>query len=433
MIKLMSGAVALLTALSAAGVAAQTDTVAVRLSLNEAIERALRVSPDIVRAQNTIGTSEWSERTARSAFLPSLSFSTGAGLNSSTRYNPQTQTEVTGSSESYSASLSSSYDLFTGFRRGAELRRARANTASAEAAAVVSRFSVILETKTSFFNVQRQGELVEVAQGTVKRSEEALAAAQRRMQVGTATRSDVLRAQLDLNNAKQSLLNAQTQQRNASYELGALTGVTGPAGVRVDSLAVPRALPMSDAEIVRLAEQNAPSVQTAEAALDAARASSSVSRATYLPTLRLSSGMDWSNQQARLDNWRDSWNLRLSMSYPLFNNLARENNVAVADANVRNAQATMAAAQRQVRADAQRLLGDLRLAEQQVTLATEGLAVAQEDLRVNQERYRLGMATILDLLLSQNSLRSALSDLVGARYDYEIARAQLEALIGRQL
>lgn len=427
------GVAALLTAFSAAGATAQSDSVAVRLSLNEAIERAVRHSPEIVRASNTVGTSEWSERTAFGAFLPSLSLSAGAGLNSSNRYNPQTQTTVTGSSESYSSGLSASYDIFTGGRRGAEVKRARANTASAEAALVESRFNVILQTKTAFFNVQRQSELVQVNEGDVKRSEEALTAAQRRLQVGSATRSDVLRAQLDLNNAKQAVLSAQTQQRNASYSLGALTGINGPVGVRVDSLAVPRALPMSDAEILKLAEANAPSIETAEATLNSAQAGTSVARASYLPTLRLSSGMDWSNQQARLDRWSDSWNARLSLSYPLFNNFSRENNVAVADANVRNAQATLAAAQRQVRADAARLLGDLRLAEQQVTLATEALEVAREDLRVNQERYRLGMSTILDLLLSQNSLRSAESDLVGARYDYEIARAELEALIGRQL
>jgi outer membrane protein len=430
--RLSVGVVAFLTAVSAAGAAAQSDTVAVRLSLNEAIDRAIKNSPEIVRAQNTIGTSEWSERAARGAFLPSLSFSSGAGLNSSNRFNPQTQTTVTGSGESYSAGLSAGMDLYTGGRRGAEMDRAKANTASAEAALVESRFNVVLQTKTAFFQVQRQGDLIIVAQGDVKRSEEALAAATRRLQVGSATRSDVLRAQLDLNNAKQSLLSAQTQERNASYSLGAMVGIRGPVGVRGDSLAI-RPLPMTDAELVRLAEQNAPTVSVAEAAVTSARAGTSVAKASYLPTVRLSSGYDWSNPQARLDNWSDSRNLRLSLSYPLFNNFSREVNVASADANVRNAVATLAAAQRQVGADVQRALGDLRLAEQQVRLAVETIEVAREDLRVNQERYRLGMSTILDLLLSQNSLRSAEGQLVSTRYDYEIARAELEALVGRQL
>jgi outer membrane protein TolC len=276
------------------------------------------------------------------------------GLNSSNRYNPQTQTTVTGSSQSYNAGLSSSYDLFTGGRRGAELRRARANTSSAEAALVVSRFSVILNTKTAFFNVQRQQELLRVAQGTVQRSQEALDAAQRRMQVGSATRSDVLRAQLDLNNARQAVLSTQTQQRTASYNLGVLVGVTGPVGVIVDSLAVPRPLPLTDEQLVANAIDNAPTVLTAEAAITTAQASGSVARAQYFPSLRASSGYDWSNSEATFNNGNTSWNLRFSLSYPLFNGFSRESQVANADVQVRNAAATLANAQRQVVADVQR-------------------------------------------------------------------------------
>jgi TolC family type I secretion outer membrane protein len=428
-----NGVFAFLATLAVVSAARAQDSTAVRLTLNEAVERALRNSPEIVRATGAITTSEWSERTAFGAFLPSLSASSGMGLNSSNRYNPQTQTTVTGSSQSYNAGVSANYDLFTGGRRGAELKRAHANTASAEAAMVVSRFSVTLNTKTAFFNVQRQQELLRVAQGTVQRSQEALDAAQRRLQVGSATRSDVLRAQLDLNNARQAVLNAQTQQRTAAYNLGVLVGVTGPVGVTVDSLAVPRALPLTDEQLVAHALDNAPTVLTAEAAITTAQASSSVARAQYFPSLRASSGYDWSNSEARFDNGNTSWNLRFSLSYPLFNGFSRESQVANADVQVRNATSTLANAQRQVAADVQRVLGQLRLAEQQVALAGEALEVAREDLRVNQERYRLGMATILDLLLSQTNLRSAESDVVGTRYDYEIARAQLESLIGRQL
>jgi outer membrane protein TolC len=253
------------------------------------------------------------------------------------------------------------------------------------------------------------------------------------MQVGSATRSDVLRAQLDLNNAKQSVLSAQTAQRTAAFNLGVLVGVEGAVDVQVDSLAVPRPLGLTDDQLFAGAQQNSPTVLTNEAAVTTAKASSSVARAQYFPTLRASSGYDWSNQEATFANGNTSWNLRFSLNYPLFNGFSRESQVASADVQIRNADATLANAKRQVRADVERVLGQLRLAEQQVALAGEALEVAREDLRVNQERYRLGMATILDLLLSQNNLRSAESEVVGTRYDYEIARAQLEALIGRQL
>lgn len=422
-----------LTLASAAAVHAQADPTPIRITMAEAIERALQNSPEMVRANGTLTTTGWAERTAFGAFLPRLSMSSGASRSSSSRFDERTQTTITGASESYSAGLSASYDLFTGGRRGAEINRAEANASSADASLIEQRFNVILQTKTAFFNVQRQEELMQVAQGTVQRSQEALEAAQRRLQVGSATRSDVLRAQLDLNNAKQSLLNAQTQQRSATFTLGALTGVNGPVGVRVDSLAVPRPLPMDDAQLVQLAVDHAPSVSTANASVASARAGASVARAQYLPTMSLSSGYDWSNREPTFANGNTGWSLRLSMSYPIFNGFSRENSVAQNDVAVRNASAALAAAHRQVRADVERVLGQLRLAEQQIVLANEALIVAQEDLRVNQERYRLGMSTILDLLLSQNSLRSSESDRVSTRYDYEIARAELEALIGRAL
>ena len=429
-----AGAVALfITLVAAAGARAQLDSAGIKLTLDDAVDRALKNSPEIVRASGSVTTSEWSEKTAFGAFLPSLSLSSGTSRSSSSRFDERTQTTIAGSSQSYSAGLSANYSLFTGGRRGAEMKRARANTASAEASLVESRFNVVLETKTAFFNVQRQVDLERVAQGDVQRSQEALSAAERRLQVGSATRSDVLRAQLDLNNAKQSLLSIQTQQRSAGYSLGVLIGVNSPVGVQVESLVAPRAMPLNDQELARIAVDQAPAVVTARATVNAADAATSVSRAQYFPTLSLSSGTDWSNQEFQISEGNKGWSMRVGLSYPLFNGFSREAQVANSDVQLRSARAALAAAERQARADVERLLGELRLAEQQIVLANEALTVAQEDLRVNQERYRLGMTTILDLLLSQNSLRSAENGQVSARYDYEIARAQLEALVGRTL
>ena len=422
-----------LTTLSVTSLRAQSEAQIPRITMAEAIEQALRNSPEMVRANGALTTTGWAERAAFGTYLPRLSMSTSTSRGSSSRFNESTQTTIDAASQSYNAGLSASVDLFTGGRRGAELDRAEANSASAEASLVEQRFNMILQTKTAFFNVQRQEELLQVANGMLERAQQALEAAQRRMQVGSATRSDELRAQLELNNARQAVLSAQTQQRAASYALGALVGANGPVGVRVDSLAVLRALPLDDAQLVQLATDQAPAVETAEAAVSAARAGASVARAQYLPTLSMSSGYNWSNREPTFNNGNTGWSVQLGMSYPIFNGFSRENQVAGQDVAVRNAAATLASTKRQARSNIERVLGQVRLAEQQIGLAGEALTVAQEDLRVNQERYRLGMATILDLLLSQNSMRSAESDVVSSRYDYEIARAELEALIGRPL
>jgi outer membrane protein len=58
---------------------------------------------------------------------------------------------------------------------------------------------------------------------------------------------------------------------------------------------------------------------------------------------------------------------------------------------------------------------------------------AEEDLRVQQQRYTLGASTLLDLLTSQLTLNQARASLIQARLDARVARAQIEALIGREL
>jgi outer membrane protein TolC len=94
---------------------------------------------------------------------------------------------------------------------------------------------------------------------------------------------------------------------------------------------------------------------------------------------------------------------------------------------------TAADTKRLARADAQQLLGRLHVAEQDITLTREAVRLATEDLRVLQARYRAGIATILDVLTAQTALIQAELDLVSARFTYQVARASLEALLGRDL
>ncbi len=68
-----------------------------------------------------------------------------------------------------------------------------------------------------------------------------------------------------------------------------------------------------------------------------------------------------------------------------------------------------------------------------IEITQASVTAATEDLRVVNERYRVGAATILDVLTSQEALATAEVDAVNARFDYLNAKAQIEALIGRQL
>jgi outer membrane protein TolC len=59
--------------------------------------------------------------------------------------------------------------------------------------------------------------------------------------------------------------------------------------------------------------------------------------------------------------------------------------------------------------------------------------VAREYYRVQSSRYGVGVATVLDLSTAEQNLTQAEQQLVNARYNYQLARASLETLLGRSL
>lgn len=403
------------------------------VTIQEAVARALDASPQIVQAETGVGTSEFATRQAYASFLPDLSLSTGASLSSSERFDPTTGLQVSGQSDSYNAGLSASMDLFSGGRNLAAVRSARATVLAAEATLVTRRFAVALEAKRAFFAVLRAEELIALNQERIAQAGEQLAAAERRLQAGRATRSDVLRARLQVSNARQGLLNAETQRRTAMYALGRAVGTEGPVTAAPPESLEPEPLALSPEAMRALVLSEAPSVVSTEAALGVAEAGLSQARAQYFPSIGLSGGYNWSNREFGLDDGSTSWSTRLNLSYPIFNGLQREAGVDRAHGQVTVAEAQAAEARRTVLAELERLVAELELAALELEILQESVAVAEEDYRVQRERYQLGASTILELVSSQIALLQAENDLINARYDYQIARAALESLLGREL
>lgn len=406
------------------------------VTLEQAVDQALERHPLIVQAAGGVRTAAAAERSAMGAYLPSLSASAGSSRSGRQQFGTSPDlppSTVPGASDSYSAGLSAGWDLYTGGRRPAQRVQSRAQSASADANLNEQHFAVVLATKQAFYSALRTQELIGVVTARVQRAEEGVAAAERRMSVGSATKSDVLRAQLELNTAKQSLLEAQNQQRTAAFTLGRQVGEEGPVNAAAGTALEPAPLALSGAELIESLVAASPSVQAAQAAARSADAGVDVAKAQYLPSLRLTTGYNWNNEDPVWRDSRASWSVGLGVSYPLFDGFKRGETTERARVQASVATAQLQDTQRGIRANAERALGNLTLAEQRIVLAREAVQAAEEDLRVQQDRYRLGATTILDLLSSQNALVEAQTSLVTTRFDYQIARAELEALAGRAL
>jgi outer membrane protein len=403
------------------------------VTMAEAVDRALRVNAQMVQARTSLGTAEFGTKQAYASMLPSLSLSSGTSLSSAERYDPSLGTTLSSQNTSYSAGLSTGMNLFAGGRNLAAVRSARASETAAGASVVTRRFAVALAAKQAYFAVLRSRDLIALNRQRIEQAEQNLAAAERRLQAGRATRSDVLRSRLELSNARQALLESQTQERTSMYALGEAVGIRGPVAALPPESLEPAPLALSPAELREIVAERAPTVESAAAQLSVARAGLAQSRAQYLPTVSLSGGYNWSNDEFGLDQGRTSWSTRINLSYPLFNGLQREAAVERASAQVEVAAAQADQATRAAISELEGLLAALDLAVQRLAILEESVEVAREDFRVQQERYELGAATILELVSSQIALLQAENNLINARYDYQIARAELESLVGQEL
>ncbi len=425
--------VVLLAGLAAPSVLAGQQEV----TLGEAIRLAERHQPRVVQALGVTRSSDARIRTAKGAFLPNLNVNANGSQSYSENQRIDNSTGIvleSGSvSKSVFTSVSTSVDLFAGFRRTSELSSARAAGTAADASLVDARFQQSLQTTNQFFDALSARRLLVVRELSLRRAEEQLATSIARLAAGAATRSDSLRSLVGVGNAQLQLVTTQSQLASAEANLGRLIGATERVAA-VDDSAFYRMLPPLDQDaLMSEALAQAPAVEVAEANTRAAEASLRVSKAGYWPTLTLSgnaglSGADRNDYRLLSQN-----NVSLAFTWQLFNRFNREQGVVQNNVAVENARAQEAEVRRAVIANMTTQLADLEAARLRIEITQRSVAASNEDLRVQQERYRLGASTILDVLLTQEAVTQAEVDAVNARFDYLRARAAIEALIGRPL
>lgn len=399
-----------------------------RVTVDEAVRIALRNNPDRTRSAAGIEQARARRLDAYGDFLPNVNLGYGFSDASTGRLDPTGQAITT---TSWTFQLGGSVELFDGFRRFNEVDAARENLQAERQRHRSNRFEVVLSARRAFYNAVATRELVEVEEDRVQRQRDQLDFVRGQVDVGQANRSDLLRSRVELNNARLDLVNAENDARAATFELARALGTSErvepveEAALSVDSL------PLDRGELMRRALEHGPSVRSARAALQAARAEVGSSRSLFLPSLSLQGGWAWQNNAFPPGN--RSWSISLQGSLPVFDGFQREASMSRSRAQADAAEADVRAAELEIRADVDDAYSQVQSALAAVELARQTVELAREDLEVSRERFRLGLATILDLQTAQITLREAEADLVQRRFDFRVGVARLESLVGADL
>lgn len=325
------------------------------------------------------------------------------------------------------------WDIFTWGRRPADAKYAHELVRSALSSRRDQEFQVSVQVKTTFYNLLRDEDLEVVGRSEVIRAENDARAAIHRREVGTATPADVLQFEYNLAAAREQLIQAQINHRADAYALGRLAGMNIAIDGAREGNYEPTPLPYADTTIISIALREAPTLLASQDSARAARAGLYSARTQWGPIVSVAGSYSWYSQPATLGSTRPGWGLDVGTSYPIFNGFVREDAVERAHASAYVADVSARDAERFTRAQAQGLLGQVGLAVEEVKIAKGNLIVSREFYRVTLSRYNVGAATVIDLSVAEQNLATAEQQDVNARYNYQLARANLETLLGRSL
>ncbi len=412
----------------AAGVVPDSGSIPM-ITLAEALERAVRLNPEYVRAVGQVGDAEWGRRAARLAFLlPAVT----ANLDY-TKYSTRFFNIGTGSlvSTSVVGRLDARYEILSA-RKLTELARTQAELDAAQATEAQARFQAALLVESAYYAVLADREFTRVAENRVARAEEQLKAARALVTSGAAVQTDSLQVMLELNRAEVGLLQQRSNLRVSQLELGRRVGLPGAVDAAPLDTLVPRPLPLSVEAAIAQAVAQGPEYRVARARERAAEAFLRGRRGAYLPTLALS-GAHTRFDDHVFPSARNVSSLTLPLNYPLWNNGDREIQLSQARTDRDVARAIRADLERAAARDVTAAYEAYETARARFGLAEAARGVAQENYRVQETRYRAGATTVLDLLEAQLALTQAQADLVDARFSARLALAALEAMLGTRL
>ncbi|HEV7386472.1 MAG TPA: TolC family protein, partial [Phenylobacterium sp.] len=252
---------------------------------------------------------------------------------------------------------------------------------------------------------------------------------------GVGTRLDTTRADVQLARQQQALLVAINQRDLARLALLRAVGADLGADVALTEDWSQAAAPVPTlADALAAARQGRPELSLFEQRLRAAALNIEAARAERLPTLGAQAQGTESGNRLRDVEW--SRTIGAVVNVPLFTGHRIEARVAEARSQQEQLQLQQKDTERQVEQEVRQALLQWANARSRVELADQGVRLAQDELEQASDRFKAGVAPSIEVDNAQTSLATArdaridaLADEAQARFDLSRATGQIRTLI----
>ncbi len=307
---------------------------------------------------------------------------------------------------------------------------ARSNVDVSKANSLSTREQVILLVVSQYIGTLRAAANVQASRSRVDLAQALYDQAADLQKEGVGTGIDTLRANVELQNEKQRLIEAQNDRDASLFGLSKLLNLDPRQKVDLaDSLAF-FDTPQPDVEAsIDSALTTREEWKSIEAQEKSAKLEKQSSQYQRLPSLRFDG--NWAYLGTSTSNGIPTYQYQASVNMPLFTGGRIHAEVVKADLELQKLEQQKADIRNQIALEVKTSLLNLNSARTEVQVANLGVQLSQQEVDQARDRFQAGVANNIEVISAQDSLSRANDNQIAALYRFNQARADFARAVGQ--
>lgn len=400
------------------------------LTLNEAVTLALTNNPTGKIAVFDYEAAKGALTAARSYRWPTIAAThkdawtwSGEQDNKSNGYDPGYVADV------MSNTISASWVIWSGNKIESQVSQAKLTLDSSKWGIVQARQQLKYDATDAYFKFMAARDNVKLSLESVERLERYLRDVKLQFNVGVVAKVDVLRSEVSLAQAQQTLIEAQNTYDLTMANLNNIIGLPLTTLLNVRGDLAHEKYERELAASIDTALRQRPEISQYTDAAKSAQEAITIAKSGYLPTVSAVYNVGWYDSKFPGGN-NYNWSAYLLTNWNLFDSGLTAGKVKQAVEGYKKAQEKLKQTLDSVRLDVQSTYLSLKSSEQSITTSNSAVGLAEEDYKLKVIRYQAGVGTNLDVLDAQVALTTAKNNYLKAMYDFNNYRAKLDKAMG---
>ena len=409
------------------------------LNLEKSLETAYQNNRALLSQKEMIKSSRFKIAEVKSGFYPQISLTgtyTYLGVLPSfiVSFPPIIENEkiTQGYHDNFDFNLSLQQSIFTWGRLQNSYSISKLNLRLEEENYKKDKQKITYEVKSSFYSVLLTRELIRVREDALKNIEEHLKTVELRYKAGQASQFDLLRAKVQLANAKPPLLQARQAYDLALSVFKNILGLTQEAEVELEGelFFKPGEVKLENATQDALLQR--PELKSLEFQKRIAQRGLVIAKAGNKPSLMGIANYNYKNPFYGEKKWDTDWNFTIALSFPLFDGFATRSKVNQFKSDLKQLDLGEKDLEEGIKLEVKEAVTSLDLAKEIILSQEENIKQAKESLRIAKVQYAQGIITSLEEMDAELALTYAQINYLQALTDYLTAQAKYNKATGQE-